>query len=131
MTNNIKRHIVDELHKPARRNFQRRSTVVKGKGDLWQIDLAEFQPYAKMNEGYRYILVVIDCYSKYLWTKLVKTKTGEDITDAMEMVLKDAKYSPKHVQSDQGKEFYNSNFSSLMERKSIKHYSLLVLQNPC
>lgn len=126
MTNEIsdvKRQVVNELHKPARRNFRRRITTIKGFADLWQIDLAELQPYAKSNEGYRYILVVIDCYSKYLWTVAVKDKTGSTVTNAMKHVLKEAKYSPKHIQSDQGKEFFNKSFSSLMREYNINHYS--------
>src|SRR3978361_44684 len=65
----VKKIIVNELYKPARKNFPRRTTVVKGVNDLYQIDLAEVQPFAKVNRGMRYILVVIDCCSKYLWTR--------------------------------------------------------------
>lgn len=61
-----KKQLVDELHKPARKNFKRRRTIIRKFGDLWQVDLAEMQPYARINKGFRYIiiLVVIDCYSK-------------------------------------------------------------------
>lgn len=119
----VKLRVVDELHKPARRNFTRRKTIIKGYGDLWQIDLAEMQPYARENRGYRYIFVVIDCYSKYMWTRPLKNKTAREILKAMKEILKDADYAPKHIQSDQGTEFYNKHFTKLMEKYSINHYS--------
>ena len=60
------RRIVQELHAPARRQYPRRRTIIKGYNDLFQADLVEMQPYAKENKGYRYILMVIDTYSKYV-----------------------------------------------------------------
>ncbi|KAJ8914231.1 hypothetical protein NQ315_003595 [Exocentrus adspersus] len=41
--------LVNELHKPARRNYPRRRTIIKGLDDLWQSDLAEMGNYAKDN----------------------------------------------------------------------------------
>lgn len=119
----IKRQIVEELHKPARRNFPRRKTIIKGYGDLWQIDLAEMQPYAKENRGFRYILVVIDCYSKYVWTRAIKSKTAVEVVSAIGDIIQEANYIPKNIQSDQGSEFYNKPFSALMKLHNINHYS--------
>ncbi|KAJ8914349.1 hypothetical protein NQ315_011337 [Exocentrus adspersus] len=119
----VKYQVVSELHKPARRNFPRRNTIVKGYGDLWQIDLAIMHTYARENKGYKYILVVVDCYSRFAWTEAVKTKTGVDVTRAMEKVLKRSDYLPKHIQSDQGGEFFNKNFKALMKKYGIIHYS--------
>ena len=56
--------IANELHKPARRNNTRRIVNVYGKNDLWQADLMEMIPYSKQNKGYKYILCVIDCFTK-------------------------------------------------------------------
>lgn len=120
---NVKRQIVDELHRPARRNFLRRKTIIKGYGDLWQIDLAEMKSYAKKNRSFRYILVVIDCYSKYVWTRAVKSKTAVEVVNAMSDIIQEANYTPKNIQSDQGSEFYNKPFSALMKLHNINHYS--------
>jgi hypothetical protein len=115
--------VVRELFKPARKNFPRRRTIVKGLFDLWQTDLAEFIPYAKSNKGNKYILFVIDCFSKYLWTEPVKNKTGPEITKAMRNIFKRAPKVPKNLQSDMGKEYYNASFKKLMEGHGINHYS--------
>lgn len=122
MSENIKETVVDELHKPARKTYRRRRTIVKGLNDLLQADLVEMQPYARFNKGYRYILVVINTFSKYVWTEPLKSKKGNDVTTAMKNIL-DKANKPKNLQTDLGKEFYNKEFKKLMDEYKINHYS--------
>ncbi len=60
------------LHKPARRNFKRNKTIVGGIDRQWQADLADMQGLTKENDGYNYILTVIDIFSKYGWAIPIK-----------------------------------------------------------
>lgn len=120
---NIKRDVVNELHKPARKRFPRRPTIVKGIRDLLQADLVEMQPYSRFNRGHKYILVVIDVFSKFLWAIPVKTKTGRNVTDAMKVILLKPGALPKNLQTDHGVEFFNKDFKALMEKYGINHYS--------
>lgn len=55
--NNVKKDIVNELHKPTLKNFLRRRVILKVLNDLRQADLIEIIPYARFNKGYKYILV--------------------------------------------------------------------------
>lgn len=116
-----KQDVVNELHRPARRTFRRRKVIVKGYNDLYQADLVEMLPYSKFNRGYRYILVVINTFSKYVWALPVKSKTGKDVTAAMKQIL--ARNPPKNLQTDMGREFFNKDFQDLMRQLSINHYS--------
>lgn len=117
-----KETLVNELHKPARRNFKRRRVIMKGLDDLWQADLVEMQPYAVFNNGYRYLLVVIDTFSKYAWVRPCKTKTGPDVTNAFQSILKLGRI-PKNLHTDNGKEFYNKHFKIVMDKFKINLYS--------
>lgn len=117
-----KRQIIEEIHRPARLNFKRRRTIVKGLDDLWQADLIEFQDLAKENKGFRYALIVIDCFSKFVWSSPLKSKSADDVTNAMSNILQGDR-KPNLLQTDKGKEFYNAKFQSLMKRFNIKHYS--------
>lgn len=119
----IKKNVVNEIHKPARKTFRRRRVLVKGLNDLVQIDLVEMIPYAKINRGYRYILVAINVFSKYVWAEPVKRKTAIDVTTSMNKILSKMKSTPINLQSDLGKEFYNKQFQSLMNSHGINHYS--------
>lgn len=114
--------LVEELHKPARRNYQRRRFTVRGLDETWQADLVEMQPYAKENKGYKYLLTVIDIFSKYAWAVPVKQKTGSEVASAMKSVLQQGRI-PKNLHTDRGKEFYNTSFQSLMKQYNINLYS--------
>lgn len=117
-----KRKLVNELHKPARKNFKRRRVIMKGIDDLWQADLVEMGTYAATNNGYRFLLTIIDTFSKYAWAIPIKSKTGDNVTDAMITVLNSGRI-PKNIQSDDGTEFFNTKFQLLMKKHNINHYS--------
>lgn len=117
-----KLQVVNELHRGARKNFERRKTLMAGINDTYQIDLVEMIPYAKQNQNYKYILTVIDIFSKYAWAFPLKSKKSGDVFEAMSELFA-AGHVPKNIHSDLGKEFYNSEFQRLMKRYEINHYS--------
>ena len=118
-----KAEIVEELHRPARKNFPRRNTVLKGINDLYQADLVEMIPYSKVNRGFKYILTIINCFTKVADAFPLQNKTAKSIVEAMEQFLEKTGKQIKHLQTDHGKEFYNSSFRKLMMEYNINHYS--------
>nr|ACE75265.1 integrase core domain-containing protein [Glyptapanteles flavicoxis] len=114
--------IAEELHKPARRNYKRRHVDIRGLDETWQADLVEMIPYATVNKGYKYLLTIIDIFSKYAWAIPIKSKSGADVTSAMKSVLQQGRI-PKNLHVDQGKEFYNKEFKDLMKQHNINIYS--------
>ena len=77
------------------------------------------QTYAKENKGYRYMLTLIDCFSKKAWAVPIKDKTGLNVTKAVASVLPTG---VKNLQTDAGKEFFNKEFKALMDKRNINHY---------
>jgi len=124
-----KREIAIELHKPVRKNYNRRIVNVYGKNDLWQADLIEMLQFSRKNNGYKYILCVIDCFTKFAWAIPLKSKTAKEVTNAMSKILYTR--SPKLIQLDNGKEFYNSIFDNLMIKYNIKKYSVYSTKKAC
>lgn len=118
-----KEGVVDELHRRVRKNFKRRLYVMRGIDETFQADLVEMIPHAKINNNFRYILTVIDTFSKYAWAIPLKNKTGKDVTTAMQKIFDNDNRIPKNVHTDQGKEFYNHKFQKLMRKYNINHYS--------
>lgn len=119
-----KEEIVKELHRSARKNFERRRYVMRGIDDTFQSDLIEMIPYASQNKNFKYIMVVIDTFSKFAWVVALKTKTGKEVTEAMNSIfIKNPNRIPKNLQTDAGKEFYNNKFQNLMKSYHINHYS--------
>lgn len=119
----FKRTIIHELHKPARKFFERRPFIQKGINDTLQLDLVEMIPYSKANRGYKYILMAIDCFSKRAFARALKTKTGTEVSQATKSILEEIGSAPKNIQTDLGKEFYCAPFKSLMNKNGINHYS--------
>lgn len=83
-----KRQIVEEIHRYARRNFERRKYTMHGINDTLQTDLIDMQQFKQANRGYRYILIVIDVFSKHAYAKPLKDKTAKNTTEAMENIFK-------------------------------------------
>jgi regulator of sigma D len=118
-----RRAIVNELHKPARKNFKRRRVIVKGINDLLQGDLVEMIPYYRENKNYKYLLTVINAFSKYAYAIPIKNKSGQEVTNAMAKILSGLTSSPKNLHTDDGREFFNKTFKALMQKYGINHYS--------
>lgn len=110
------------LHKPARKSFSRRKFITSGINQLWQADLADMVNIAKENDNHKYILMVIDVFSKKLYSEPIKNKSGGTVTDAFKKILSKLSNPPSNLQTDEGKEFFNSTFNSLMLDNKINHY---------
>lgn len=110
-----------ELHRPVRKNFTRRAVELKGLYDLYQADLVEMIPHAKVNKGFRYLMTIINAFSKYAHAVPLKTKTGKEVAHALEPILSNNKM--KYLQTDNGKEYYNTSVQSLLKKYNVKHYS--------
>lgn len=121
---NSREDVIQELHKPARKNYKRRRTILLGIDDLWQADLAEYQKFSSQNKGYKFLLVIIDCFSKYVWTVALKDKSAISIANAFNHLFTyETKRRPNNLQTDNGKEFYNKQFDKIMKTYEINHYS--------
>ena len=115
------------LHKPVRRRGKFRPVLVFDKDEQWVADLIEVQKLSKQNRGFKFLLTVIDAFSKFAWIEPLKRKTGPEVTKAFEAILKRAKkqdhQAPQRLQTDKGKEFYNTQFQNLLKKYNIHHFS--------
>lgn len=80
--------IANELHRPARKIFARRCVITRYEDDLWQADLMDMQSLSRKNYGFKYILIVIDTYTKFVWVQALKNKTARVVTIGMSKILK-------------------------------------------
>ena len=62
------------LHRSRRKKFKRNSVIVEGIDSMWDGDLASMENVAQYNDGVKFLLVVIDIFSKYLIVKPLKNK---------------------------------------------------------
>lgn len=110
------------LHKPIRKKFTRNRIIVYGINDTFQADLIDLQKISKQNKGNRYLLSVIDIFSKHAWVIPVKNKKGQTILDAFKKIFKEN--IPKRIHSDDGQEFINKSSQQYFKKLGIKFYTL-------
>ena len=67
------------------------------KDNIWGVDFADMQLTSKYKRGIRYLLCVIDLFSKYAWVVPLKDKTGVTITNAFQCILKKSNRKPNKI----------------------------------
>ena len=116
---------IDEIYsKPPKKNYPTNKIIYNHIDEIWSIDLADMIDYkTSNNKGFRYIFIVIDNFSKYLWGMPLKNKYSKTITNEFSNILTTSKRKPLKIESDRGSEFYNSVFQDFLKSKNIHHYS--------
>ena len=121
---NIKIFINEIYSKPPKKYYPTNKTDVYYIDDIWSLDILDLKDYGpKNNRGYRYVLVIIDNFSKFGWTIPLKNKNAQTIKDSFENILTNSKRKPNLIETDRGKEFYNNIFQDFLNKNNIKLYS--------
>ena len=123
---------IDEIYsKSPRKNYPTNKIVCNLVDEIWSIDLADFSEYkTSNNKGYRYIFIVIDNFSKYLWAIPLKNKYSQTITNEFSNIITTSKRIPNKLESDRGTEFYNGISQNFLKFKNIHHYSRYTDRGP-
>ena len=117
----LKKQDTYTLHRSARRRFQRNRIVVHDIDHQWEADLVDLKGISRVNQGYNYLLTVIDVLSKYAFAVPLKDKTGDSIINAFQRILKDRQ--PKLLRTDKGTEFENKKFQSFLNNRGIHFFT--------
>ena len=118
----------NEIHSKYRRivkrKFPRRRILTRFPFELCQADLFEYpnRQYKFQNKNYVYCLVLIDCFTKYVWVRPMKTKTGEETAKAFESIFSELDQHPINLITDAGLEFFNSKVDRVLTSYNIVHY---------
>ena len=120
-----KKTFVNEIcSKPSKRNYSTNKTDVFLIDDIWSLDILDSKDWGAENKrGYRYVVVVIDNFSKFGWTVLLKNRNAQTIKNSFKNILKSSKRKPNLIESDQGKDFYSNISQFFLNNQNIKHYS--------
>ena len=121
---NIKIFINEIYSKPPKKIYITNKTDVYHIDDTWSLDILDLKDYGpENNRGYRYVLVIIDNFSKFGWTIPLKNKNAQTIKDSFESILINSKRKPNLIETDRGKEFYKNIFQEFLNKNNIKLYS--------
>ena len=109
------------LHVPKKKVFFRRKVVVPEMNHTWQADLVDVSKYADENENNKFLLTIIDVFSKFAWAIPLKNKNGKTVTEAFSKIFGNRTCSK--LQVDKGSEFYNKDFLGFCKKNNITLYS--------
>ena len=115
--------LAEEFIKPISRKFRKRRVYSTFKGNIWGADLADIQLIRKFNKGFRFLLCVIDIFSKCAWVAPLKDKKVVSIANAFQSFLKKSNRKPNKMWVDKGSEFYNNSFKKWLQDNDIVMYS--------
>lgn len=117
----------NELHSTHKRivknKFPRRRVISRFPFELFMADLIDYRSYSRVNKGYRYILVMIDCFTRMTYTAPLTLKNAENTAQAFESIFSNFSRFPINLVTDDGLEFFNSRVHDLFTTYGINHYS--------
>ena len=125
ITNFLRQH---DVHGPyqriSKRIFPRRRIIARYPLEYFMADLIEYPRYKFVNRGYKFILIVIDCFSRVVWAVPMKDKSAKWTSDAFMSIFKTFDEFPKNIITDGGLEFFNSLVRQVFDSFGINHFKL-------
>ena len=121
--------LAKEVFSPQITNFRRQRVIPLYKDETWSADLIDKSSLSKYNNNYKFILTVIDIFTKYVWAIPLKNKSRLSITNGFKIGLSESPQGgsesrkPEKLWVDRGSEFYNKTFKYLLKEYETKLYS--------
>lgn len=119
----LDQQLVTQVYKPVPKKKKDRyiTIIAKAPRHQYQADLLDLKSYAKFNKNFRYLLNVVDVYSRYAYAVPVKTKTEEELIPAFEQVF-DEMGKPENLNTDLEAAILGSKFQAVLQKEGIRHY---------
>ena len=116
--------LAEEIHKPIIRKFKKRKVYSACKDNIWAADLADMQLVSGYNKRIRFLLCVLDIFSKYACVVHLKDKKGIRIVKSFQIILEQSNSrKPNKIWIEKGSEFYNASFKKWLQDNDIVMYS--------
>lgn len=111
------------LFKPRIKKFKRQKIILYGSNYTHGMDLLDVSRFAKHNNNIRFLLTVIDMFSRKAFVKPLKNKSGLETAKAIkELYTTDGNIPPRFIWVDRGREFINRDVDEVLETLKIRRY---------
>ena len=121
--------LATEVFSPHITKFRRQRIIPLYKDETWSADLIDKSSLSQYNNNYKFMLTVIDIFTKYAWAIPLKNKSGLSITNVFKIVLGEHPQGgseprkPEKIWVDRGSEFYYKTLKSLIKEYETKLFS--------
>ena len=109
------------LHRQARRRFPRSRVIVGGLNSQADADLMDVGNLSKYNDGVKFVLVLIDIFSRFCWLEPLKSKQGVEVASAFKRIFDKGRIIGK-IRSDRGTEFSNKIVDAYLRSQGVEHF---------
>ena len=103
----LSEQLAEEIPKPLTKKFKRRNVYATYKDRIWTADLAEMKSLSSKNKNVKYLLCVINVFTKYAWIEPLKDKKGKKVLNTFIEIVNESNSKPNKLWVDQEREFYN------------------------
>ena len=119
------------LHRNARRHYPRNPVFVGTMNFQYGTDLIDMIAYKDDNLGYKFIFIMIDCFTKYAYAEPMMSKSARDTLSAFQKILGYMDHTPVVLTSDNGTEYKNRFFQQFLKSKKNKKQTFFLLMISC
>ena len=117
----LRRQTPYTLQVNAKRSFARNKFVVNDIDDVWTFDIKDMSQYAEENDGYKYALIGMDAFSRYVWGTPLKSKSTDTVTKSVKAIFDKTGRTPKIFLTDAGGEFKSKVMGDLLKKYNVTH----------
>lgn len=119
----LRGELAHTLHKPRRVNFKRNYYEVFSINEFFQADIIDIASLAPENDGIKYILLVIDCLSRFVWVRTLKTRKTNEVLEAFKSIFNELDFTPSYLVTDREGSFFSTAVQRYFKSKGIRHYA--------
>ena len=112
---------VYKIHTPVRRKFKRTKYVTSGIRQQFEADLVDLSSLKAYNDNHKFLLTIIDVFSKKARVVPILTKSGKSVSEALDHVFSD--WAPRSLRTDRGKEFLNSLVQNVLKKYNVHFFT--------
>lgn len=107
-------------HKEGKKTSKFNPFFVHKVDEMWQLDIMYLPNYKKEAQGYKYLLCVLDVFSRKMFIRKLRKKDTETVVRKFDQILLDVNRSPEKIVVDKGSEFKSELFQRYCEGIGIK-----------
>ena len=111
------------LIRPARVSFKRNPYLIRGKGYQFASDLMDLSQFSDQNDDYKWLIIVMDLYSRYVFIRSMKSKSAMSVLRALKDIFQESKIYPKKFETDLGGEYWNKLVGKYLKSVGVHHFS--------
>lgn len=123
ITDFLRQHDVHGVYrKIVKKTFPRRRVIARFPYEIFMGDLLEYPNYKTQNRGFKFILILIDAFTKMLYAVPMKKKDADHSAAAFSSIFQTMDRFPINLVTDGGKEFFNKEVRKILDNHGINHY---------